>query len=150
MSRNMRFPTMWYVRPAKPPIRRAVWSEPLLATWIFSEDELLTEHHLVFLSLKGGCTGSSESTLVKMTHCWKSRVTTHMHIFKTWPKLKDRLRRSYWRSCHTNYLKSVHVGRKNDLISKDAKIRNRYNQVPHLTQDTSFFYEKGKTDIILC
>ena len=27
--------------------------------------KLLTEHHLVFLSLKGGCTGSSESTHVK-------------------------------------------------------------------------------------
>ena len=26
---------------------------------------LLTEHHLEFLSLKGGCTCSSESTLVK-------------------------------------------------------------------------------------
>ena len=26
---------------------------------------LLTEHHLEFLSFKGGCTGSSESTLVK-------------------------------------------------------------------------------------
>ena len=34
--------------------------------------ELLTEHHLEFLSLKGGCTSSSESTLVKMPHCWKS------------------------------------------------------------------------------
>ena len=30
--------------------------------------KLLTEHHLVFVSLKGGYTGSSESTLVKM-HC---------------------------------------------------------------------------------
>ena len=29
--------------------------------------KLLTEHHLEFLSLKGGCRGSSESTLVK-TH----------------------------------------------------------------------------------
>ena len=27
--------------------------------------KLLTEHHLEFLSLKGGCTGSSESILVK-------------------------------------------------------------------------------------
>ena len=27
--------------------------------------KLLTEHHLEFLSLKGGCTGSSESTDVK-------------------------------------------------------------------------------------
>ena len=37
--------------------------------------KLLTEHHLEFLSFKGGCTGSSESTLVKMLHCWKSHVT---------------------------------------------------------------------------
>ena len=36
--------------------------------------KLLTEHHLEFLSLKEGCTGSSESTLVKMPHFWKSHV----------------------------------------------------------------------------
>ena len=35
-------------------------------------DKLLTEHHLEFLCLKGYCTGSSESTHVKMPHCWKS------------------------------------------------------------------------------
>ena len=40
--------------------------------------KLLTEHNLEFLSLKGGCTGSSESTLVKMPHCWKSHVTAHL------------------------------------------------------------------------
>ena len=34
----------------------------------------LTEHHLEFLSLKGGCRGSSESTLVKMSNCWKSHA----------------------------------------------------------------------------
>ena len=28
--------------------------------------KLLTEYHLEFLSLNGGCTGSSESTLFKM------------------------------------------------------------------------------------
>ena len=36
-SRDMRFPTLWYVRPAKPQISlriRAVWSEPLLVVWI--------------------------------------------------------------------------------------------------------------------
>ena len=38
----------------------------------------LTEFHLEFLSLKGGCTGSSESTLVKMPHCWKSHVTAQL------------------------------------------------------------------------
>ena len=39
--------------------------------------KLLTEHHLEFLSLKGGCRGSSESTLVKMSNCWKSHVTAY-------------------------------------------------------------------------
>ena len=37
-----------------------------------------TEHHLKFLSLKRGCTGSSESKLVKIPHCLKSHVTAHM------------------------------------------------------------------------
>ena len=36
--------------------------------------KLLTEHHLEFLSLKGDCRGSSESTLGKMSNCWKSHV----------------------------------------------------------------------------
>ena len=40
--------------------------------------ELLTEHHLDFLSLKGGCTGSNESTQVKMPHYWKSHVTAQL------------------------------------------------------------------------
>ena len=40
--------------------------------------KLLIKLYLGFLSLTGGCTGSSESTLVKMTHCWKSRVTVQI------------------------------------------------------------------------
>ena len=40
--------------------------------------KLLTEHYLEFLSLKRVCAGSSESTLVKMPHCWKSHVTAHL------------------------------------------------------------------------
>ena len=40
--------------------------------------KLLTEHHLKFRSLTGGCTGSSESTLVKIQHDWKSHVAAHM------------------------------------------------------------------------
>ena len=40
--------------------------------------KLLTEHHLEFLSLKGGRKGSSESTHVKMPHCWKSNVAAHI------------------------------------------------------------------------
>ena len=41
---------------------------------------LLAEHHLEFLRLKEGCTGSSESTLVKMPHCWKSHVVAHIKV----------------------------------------------------------------------
>ena len=54
--------------------------------------KLLTEHHLEFLSLKGGCRGLSEYTRQNAT-------------------LLE--------------------------VSKGAKIRNPYNQVPHLTQDTN-------------
>ena len=40
--------------------------------------KLLTEHRLERLSLKGGCRGSSESTHVKMPHCWKSHALVQM------------------------------------------------------------------------
>ena len=42
--------------------------------------KLLTEHNLECLCIKVGCTGSSESTLVKMPHCLKSHVTAQIHI----------------------------------------------------------------------
>ena len=45
--------------------------------------KLLTEHHTKFLSLKGGCRGPSQSTHVKMLHCWKShalaQIFNHMY-----------------------------------------------------------------------
>ena len=40
--------------------------------------KLLTENHLEFLSLIGGFTGSSESTIVKIPHCWKSHVAAQL------------------------------------------------------------------------
>ena len=40
--------------------------------------KLLTEQPLEFLSLKGGCKGLSESTFVKMPHCWKSHAVAHI------------------------------------------------------------------------
>ena len=40
--------------------------------------KLLTEHHLEFLRLKGGCRDSSESTHVKMPHCWKSHALAQL------------------------------------------------------------------------
>ena len=43
--------------------------------------KLLTEHHMRFLSLKVGCTGLSETSLAKMPHCWKSRVTAQLYVY---------------------------------------------------------------------
>ena len=78
---------MWYVRPAKTQTSlriRAVCSEPLLVAEYSMTVKLHTKHHLEFLRLKKGCTGLSESTLVKIAHCWKSRVTAYIltHIFQ--------------------------------------------------------------------
>ena len=40
--------------------------------------ELLTQHHFEFLSLKGDCTGLSESIPVKMPLCWKAHVMAQL------------------------------------------------------------------------
>ena len=64
--------------------------------------KLLTEHHLEFLSLKGGCTGSSESTLVKMPNCWKSHVAAQI------PYLLNN-QRSKTTICVEKYSKFVHI-----------------------------------------
>ena len=42
--------------------------------------KLLTEHHLEFVSLIGGCIGSSGCTLVKMSSCRKSRAAALMVV----------------------------------------------------------------------
>ena len=68
----LRFPTMWYMWPAKAQTSLcicAVWSEPLLVIWIFYDSlRLLTEHHLEFLSLKGGCIFTCQNaTLLEIT-----------------------------------------------------------------------------------
>ena len=43
--------------------------------------KLLAAHHLEFLSLKGGCRGLSESTHVKMPHCWKSHALAQYFLY---------------------------------------------------------------------
>ena len=42
--------------------------------------KLLEVHYLEFLTLPGGCTGLSESTLVKIQHCWKPRVAAQLLV----------------------------------------------------------------------
>ena len=80
LSQYMRFPTMWYVRPAKPQISLripAVWSEPLLVAWVFYDCSATDWTPFGVSKLKEGCRGSSESTLVKMSNCWKSHAGAH-------------------------------------------------------------------------
>ena len=43
--------------------------------------KLLTEHHYEFLSLNGGCTDLSQSTLVKMSNCWKSHALANIQLY---------------------------------------------------------------------
>ena len=55
--------------------------------------KLLTEHHLEFLSWKGGCTGSSKSTHVKLLHCWKFHATAH---FESNSPVEDNIMSCHW------------------------------------------------------
>ena len=78
---SIRFPKMWYVRPAN--LRSACAYAQSDQSFCWSHEysiivKLLTEHHFDFLSLKGGYRGSSESTLVKMSNCWKSHALAHI------------------------------------------------------------------------
>ena len=57
--------------------------------------KLLTEHHFEFLSLKRDCTGSSEFTLVKMPHCWKSHVSAQI-VYALFQGLLTRIGLRLW------------------------------------------------------
>ena len=78
----MRFPTMWLCATSKasdqPAHKHSLIRAFACRLLEYSTSvKLLTEHHLEFLSSKGGCTDSSESTLVIMPHCWKSHAEVH-------------------------------------------------------------------------
>ena len=47
--------------------------------------KLLIGHHLEFLIITRGSTGSSESIYVKIKHCWESRVPAHILFATTKP-----------------------------------------------------------------
>ena len=80
----MRFPTMWYVRPAKSLRSACAYAQSDQSLCLSLEYsmtvKLLTELHLEFLNITGVCTGSSESRLVNMPHCWKSHVAAHLYL----------------------------------------------------------------------
>ena len=82
MSREMKFSTIRYVRPAKAQTSLRIQTDQSLCLSLnyYMSIKLLIELNLVFLSLTGGCTESSESTLVKVAHCWKSHVTVQIFL----------------------------------------------------------------------
>ena len=65
--------------------------------------KLLTEHHLEFLSLKGGCTGSSQSAHVKMPHCLKSRRGSKGNAKTCKISVFSEIEKSSKRSAHKNH-----------------------------------------------
>ena len=67
---------------------------------------LLTEHHLVFLSLKRGCIGLSASTLVKKPHCWKLYVAAHMVLYHS--KILDSVIKGHKQQGH-NFLEVLNL-----------------------------------------
>ena len=85
LSRDMRFPTMRYVRLARPQISLricAVWSEPLLVAWIFFKCLATDWTSFGFFSkLKRRLHRLVWVYTCQMQHCWKSHVTTHF-IFR--------------------------------------------------------------------
>ena len=75
MSRDMRFPTMWYVQPAKAQTSlRTRQSDQSLCMSLENSMtvKLLTKHHFGVLSLIGGCTSRLN---LYMTKCHGNDVT---------------------------------------------------------------------------
>ena len=61
--------------------------------------KLLIEHHLEFLILKRGCRGSSGSTLVKMSNCWKSHAAAQFAVcffFASGDRFRSLIEDSWW------------------------------------------------------
>ena len=98
--------------------------------------KLLTKHHLAFLSLEGCCRGSSESTHVKMPHCWKSNALAQMYWVKTllhqgisepifYGDLVDKFKRIVGKSNFSDRFKKIvnryiKVGNNLDIIRQSA------------------------------
>ena len=88
--------------------------------------KLQTEQHLEFLSLKGGCTGSSESTHVNMPHCWKSHVAAHYHDI-TFFALKKRNTCTVKKPIYSR----IQFGQGKE-INKEIKHEERFNNLDYV------------------
>ena len=87
--------------------------------------KLLTEHNLEFLSLKGGCTGSFESTHDILAQCWKLHVAAQLMIILTLYALLDS---SFWFDKINLGQSIVYILRRKSLVSTDTVCNNFVRQ----------------------
>ena len=79
LSRVMRFPKIVVCSTSKSSNQPA-YPRSLIRAFASRLNIIWVLHHLDFLSLKGGCTGSSESTLVKLSYCRKLHVSLQKNM----------------------------------------------------------------------
>ena len=77
----MGFPTMWYMCEQQSLGSACAYDQSdqslCYSLEYYMSIKLQTERRLKILSFKG-CTGPSESTLIKMPHCWKSHAAAQI------------------------------------------------------------------------
>ena len=114
---DMRFPTMWYVGPAKPQISLricTVWSEPLLVAWIFYECWATDWTSNWVYNLKGGCTDrlrlhSSKCHIVSRLNLWYDAYDTlGTFISQRKGKIKTSTTNLVFRACIAPFHARVH------------------------------------------
>ena len=79
--------------------------------------KLLTEHHLEFLSFIEGGTGSSDSTHVKMPHCWKYHAAAQMLLLLT--RLFDLLLQKYIKECYIKANRELQIWEKKLTVGQN-------------------------------
>ena len=95
--------------------------------------KLLSEHDLEFLTLTGSCTGVSESTHVKMPHCWESHVKAHLN-FKSIPDTSSQLVNSTINSTDTDMERvMLNVKSVGSVLYKKSKPKNCEVTIEELT-----------------
>ena len=57
--------------------------------WVHTIDHTTARYNGLLFFFQGGFSGSSESTFVKMPHCWKSHVASNVVVFEGYDESFD-------------------------------------------------------------
>ena len=123
--------------------------------------QLLSKQHLEFLSLAGGCTGLSESTFVKMPHCWKSHVTPHDFVifrfsllalgleqFKAFRSGRDLIQQLLLPTKSRKQL-SIRIKNLSAKVAKDNPVKVSMVDVPIFVVASNAWYDRKQATIFL-